>query len=46
MVDSYLGKGDVIIRKHAVLGTEKDLFTDTTKNDINLMAKRYPLRCV
>ena len=35
MVDSYLGKGDVIIREALKsLKTEKDLFADTTQNDI------------
>ena len=44
MVDSYLGKGDVIIREALkLLKTEKDLFADTTQNDIQFNGnKRYP----
>ena len=44
MVDSYLGKGDVIIREALKsLKTEKDLFADTTQNDIQFNGdKRYP----
>ena len=44
MVDSYLGKGDVIIKEALKsLKTEKDLFADTTKNDIQFNGdKRYP----
>ena len=44
MVDSYLGKGDVIIREALKsLKTEKDLFADTTKNDIQFNGgKRCP----
>ncbi len=35
MVDSYLGKGDVIIKEALKsLKTEKELFADTTQNDI------------
>ena len=44
MVDSYLGRGDVIIREALKsLKTEKDLFADTTKYDIQFNGdKRYP----
>ena len=44
MVNSYLGKGDVIIREALkLLKTEKDLFADTTQNDIQFNGnKRYP----
>jgi len=44
MVDSYLGRGDVIIREALKsLKTEKDLFADTTENDIQFNGdKRYP----
>ena len=44
MVDSYLGRGDVIIREALnSLKTEKDLFADTTKYDIQFNGdKRYP----
>ena len=44
MVDSYLGRGDVIIREALKsLKTEKDLFADTTQNDIQFNGnKRYP----
>ena len=44
MVDSYLGKGDVIIKEALKsLKTEKDLFADTTQNDIQFNGdKRYP----
>jgi hypothetical protein len=44
MVNSYLGKGDVIIREALKsLKTEKDLFADTTQNDIQFNGdKRYP----
>ena len=44
MVDSYLGKGDVIIREALKsLKTKKDLFADTTQNDIQFNGdKRYP----
>jgi hypothetical protein len=44
MVDSYLGKGDDIIKEALKsLKTEKDLFADTTQNDIQFNGdKRYP----
>lgn len=44
MVDSYFGRGDVIIREALKsLKTEKDLFADTTENDIQFNGdKRYP----
>ena len=44
MVDSYLGKGDFIIREALKsLKTEKDLFADTTQNDIQFNGdKREP----
>ena len=44
MVNSYLGKGDVIIKEALKsLKTEKDLFADTTQNDIQFNGdKRYP----
>lgn len=44
MVNSYLGKGDVIIKEALkLLKTEKDLFADTTQNDIQFNGeKRYP----
>ena len=44
MVDSYLGKGDVLIREALKsLKTKKDLFADTTQNDIQFNGdKRYP----
>ena len=44
MVDSYLGKGDEIIEEALKsLKTEKDLFSDTTQNDIQFNGdKRYP----
>ena len=44
MVDSYLGKGDVIVKEALKsLKTEKDLFADTTQNDIQFNGdKRYP----
>ena len=44
MINSYLGKGDVIIREALKsLKTEKDLFADTTQNDIQFNGdKRYP----
>ena len=45
MVDSYLGRGDVIIREALKsLKTEKDLFADTTQNDIQFNGnERYPI---
>ncbi len=44
MVNSYLGRGDVIIREALKsLKTKKDLFADTTQNDIQFNGeKRYP----
>ena len=44
MVDSYLGKGDFIIREALKsLKTKKELFADTTQNDIQFNGdKRYP----
>ena len=44
MTDSYIGKGDVIINNALdSIGTEKDRFLETTKNDIQLNGdKRYP----
>ena len=44
MVNSYLGKGDIIIKEALKsLKTEKDLFADTTQNDIQFNGdKRYP----
>jgi len=44
MVNSYLGKGDDIIREALKsLKTEKDLIADTTQNDIQFNGdKRYP----
>ncbi len=44
MVNSYLGKGDVIVEEALKsLKTEKDLFADTTENDIQFNGdKRYP----
>ena len=44
MINSYLGKGDVIIREALKsLKTEKDLFADTTQNDIQFNGDdRYP----
>ena len=44
MTDSYIGRGDVIIGNALdSLGTEKDRFLETTKNDIQLNGdKRYP----
>jgi hypothetical protein len=44
MVNSYLGKGDEIIEEALKsLKTEKDLFADTTQNDIQFNGdKRYP----
>ena len=44
MVNSYLGKGDDIVREALKsLKTEKDLIADTTQNDIQFNGdKRYP----
>ena len=44
MTDSYLGKGDTIVRKALDnLKTEKDFFADTTLNEIQFNGKnRYP----
>ena len=44
MVNSYLGRGDVIIREALKsLKTKKDLFADTTQNNIQFNGdKRYP----